>query len=132
MTQTTALHFFVSNSMRDHLLLYQSQWDKRQKKKRSEFPLKHLETSWKGNTAEKSLGRVEGQRHLHLLFFITHGIISFPLIIQGGKKKPTINRWTFSLSSGLPSPGYGCPTTGPEGRSDPESALNIMNCILGN
>lgn len=40
MTQTTALHFFVSNSMRDHLLLYQSQWDKRQKKKKIRIPSK--------------------------------------------------------------------------------------------
>lgn len=89
-------------------------------------------SSSKGNTAEKSQGRVKGQRHLHLLFFITHGIISFPLLIQGDKKKQIINRWTSSLSSGLPSSEYGCPTTGPEGGSIPESALKIMSSVLSN
>lgn len=89
--------FFVSDSMRYHLLLYQSQWDTRQKKCWG-FPLKHLETSRKGNTAKKSQGRVKWQRHLHLLVFITHGRISFSLLTEGDKKKQIISIFSPSLS----------------------------------
>lgn len=104
----------------------------KKKKKRLEFPRKHLETSWKGNMAEKSQGRVKGQRDLHLLFFSTHATISFPLLIRGDKKNQISNRWASSPSSGLSSSTYGCPTTRSEGGSDPEGALKIMSCILSN